>query len=185
MSEPQWTPVSRTLASTLTKVLRSTAFFHSREAAASIMDSPAELHSLAAQVEALDCTAAPLCTIADRIAAAVRFLRATADRLGSASVGTPYAESGESPPAGRAPVTAGDAARERLVVAGLHYLITPDDLMPDFRPGGYLDDVLLLSWVFGAAINELTPHQDHPGDPDDAAGPLASAEKPPGSSPLY
>ena len=50
------------------------------------------------------------------------------------------------------------AARQRLVVAGLHYLITPDDLVPDFRAGGYLDDVLLLSWVFGAAVNELAPH---------------------------
>ena len=183
MSEPQWTPVSRAPASTLTKVLRSPAFFHSREAAASIIESPAELHSLAAQVEALDCNAAPLCTIADRVAAAVRFLRATADRLGSGSAGTPDAGPGE-PLAGRAGSTAGDAARERLVVASLHYLITPDDLVPDFRPGGYLDDVLLLSWVFGAASIELAPHQDHSGDPDDAAGPMAPAKNMPGDSRL-
>jgi uncharacterized membrane protein YkvA (DUF1232 family) len=49
-------------------------------------------------------------------------------------------------------------------VATLHYLITPDDLVPDFRAGGYIDDVLLLSWVFGAAVNELAPYL--PNDPD-------------------
>lgn len=60
---------------------------------------------------------------------------------------------------------AGSLARERLLVAGLHYLVTPDDLVPDFRPGGYVDDVLLLSWVFGAAVSELEPYLD-----DSAAG---------------
>ncbi|MBA2559883.1 MAG: DUF1232 domain-containing protein [Propionibacteriales bacterium] len=106
---------------------------------------------------------APLSAIADRVAAAVRFLRATADQ---------HVTEAETPPATRAtkprpgtgasPPAAGDAARERLIVAALHYLITPVDLVPDFRPGGYIDDVLLLSWVFGAAVTELEPFMDEP-----------------------
>nr|MBA2445446.1 DUF1232 domain-containing protein [Nocardioidaceae bacterium] len=51
-------------------------------------------------------------------------------------------------------------ARERLLVAAMDYLITPVDLVPDFQSGGYIDDVLLLSWVFGAAFNELAPFLD-------------------------
>jgi uncharacterized membrane protein YkvA (DUF1232 family) len=55
---------------------------------------------------------------------------------------------------------AGAAARERLIVAALHYLVTPVDLLPDFRAGGYLDDVVLLSWIFGAGAQELEPFLD-------------------------
>jgi uncharacterized membrane protein YkvA (DUF1232 family) len=64
------------------------------------------------------------------------------------------------------PAAAASLARERLIIAALHYLITPVDLVPDFRPGGYIDDVLLLSWVFGAAVNELEPFLD-----EDTGGP--------------
>jgi uncharacterized membrane protein YkvA (DUF1232 family) len=85
---------------------------------------------------------APLSAVADRVVAAVRFLRATADAI----------DAGAGPPP--------QAARERLLVAGLLYLVTIDDLVPDFRPGGYIDDVLLLSWVFGAAVKELAPYLD-------------------------
>ncbi len=61
------------------------------------------------------------------------------------------------------------AARQRLVVASLHYLITPDDLVPDFRAGGYIDDALLLTWVFGAAVNELAPYLVDDPDAGDGA----------------
>lgn len=63
-------------------------------------------------------------------------------------------------------------ARERLIVAALHYLITPVDLIPDFRAGGYIDDVLLMSWVFGNAVNELDPHlaDQSSSQPDVPAG---------------
>ncbi|HYO40083.1 MAG TPA: YkvA family protein [Nocardioidaceae bacterium] len=142
MTEPSWKPLFRTPASTVTKVLRSPAFLHARQEAAGIIDDPAALRSLALLVEGLDHENAPLSAVADRVSAAVHFLRTIADELDS------------SP---RVPV-AGVAARERLLVASLHYLVTPDDLVPDFRPGGYIDDVLLLTWVFGAAVNELSPH---------------------------
>jgi uncharacterized membrane protein YkvA (DUF1232 family) len=54
------------------------------------------------------------------------------------------------------------AARERLVVAALLYLVTRDDLVPDFQAGGYIDDVLVLSWIFGAAVDELDAYQEQP-----------------------
>ena len=61
---------------------------------------------------------------------------------------------------------ASQAARERLIVAALDYLITPVDLVPDFRVGGYIDDVLLLSWVFGVAATELEPFLEEDLDVD-------------------
>lgn len=42
----------------------------------------------------------------------------------------------------------------------MHYLVTPLDLVPDFRPGGYLDDVLPIAWVCGAAVHELAPYTE-------------------------
>jgi len=144
MTEQNWKPLFRTPMSTVTRVLRSPAFRHARERAAVTIESPVELRALADRVETLDHEDAPLSAVADRVASAVRFLRATADRL----EGEPVLPAGG----------ASTAARERLLVAGLHYLVTPDDLVPDFRAGGYLDDVLLLTWVFGAAVTELDPY---------------------------
>lgn len=170
MSEQTWRPLFRTPSSTLTRILRSHAFGHARERAGSIIESPAELRALADLVETLDRENAPLSAIADRVSSAVRLLRATAERLdgemaGDGSEAVPLRASPGEP---TAPLTGGTAARERLVIASLHYLVTPDDLVHDFRPGGYLDDVLLLTWVFGAASKELAPHLPDAADGDDA-----------------
>jgi len=153
MTEPKWKPLFRNKESTITRVLESPAFIESREQAAVIMDDPAALRVLAHVVEQVDSTNAPLAAVADRLAAAVRFLMDRADSLDIDAAATPSARQ-------RAAMTspaAGQTARVRLIVAALHYLITPIDLVPDFRAGGYLDDVLLLSWIFGAAVNELDP----------------------------
>ena len=155
MDERAWRPLLRTPASTLTRVLRSAAFLHARERAATTVASAVDLRTLAALVETVPHHEAPLATIADRLGGAVRFLRATADRLEA----TPTAPAAEP----------GLAARQRLVVAGLHYLVTPDDLVPDFRAGGYVDDVVLLAWVFGTAADELAAHG--PGDDPGHGGP--------------
>lgn len=154
MTEQSWRPLFRTPMSTVTKVLRSPAFLHARERAAATIENPTALRALADEVERLEHSDAPLSAVADRVLATVRLLRATADRL-----------EGAGAPSERGQMGAGSLARERLLVAGLHYLVTPDDLVPDFRPGGYVDDVLLLSWVFGAAVSELEPYLD-----DSAAG---------------
>jgi hypothetical protein len=157
MIEENWKPIFRTPRSTVTKVLRSHAFLHSRERSAAIVDSAEDLRALADKVETLDHGSPPLAAVADRIVAAVRFLRDRADRLDDAA----------EPADGRAgPATGGSshapsasvATRERLLVAGLHYLVTPVDLVPDFQAGGYTDDVFLLAWVFGVASTELTPY---------------------------
>lgn len=153
MTEPRWKPLFRTKESTISKVLTSPAFIESREQAAVIMDDPAALRVLALVVEQVDHTNAPLAAVADRVTAAVRFLRVRADGLDTDAAATPSARQR----AAMTPPVAGQTARVRLIVAALHYLITPVDLVPDFRAGGYLDDVLLLSWIFGAAVNELDP----------------------------
>lgn len=167
MSEQSWKPLFRTPTSTVTRVLRSPAFLHSRERSIEILENPLDLRALADMVESLEYTDAPLSAVADRVAAAVRFLHATANRLDSDHPVEPEPSDVDPDPGATAPQatpSAGAAARERLLVATLHYLITPDDLVPDFRAGGYIDDVLLLSWVFGAAVNELAPYL--PDDPD-------------------
>jgi len=173
VTEQAWIPHFRTPKATITKVLRSPAFVHARERADVVADDPAELRHLADAVDGLDHTQAPLSAVADRVGAAVRFLRARAERLdrhsgaleargGTAGSGRPTSD----PPAGIEPLPtgAGDAARERLIVAALDYLVTPIDLVPDFRVGGYVDDVFLLGWVFGAAVNELAPFLEDPED---------------------
>ena len=161
MTEQTWKLLFRNPSSTVSKALRSPAFIASRERAAVIIDDAAALRAVADVVETLDHTSGPLVNIADRVAAAVRFLRMRADLLDTdgAQAGSPMDVAESTAPAAVA------AARERLVVAGLHYLITPIDLVPDFRAGGYLDDVLLLTWVFGAATDELGPYLDD--EPDD------------------
>lgn len=161
MAEESWKPTSRTSGSTLTKILRSPAFLRARERSTGIIESPAELRALAEQVESLDRSSAPLSAVADQVDAAMRFLRTRADALQgqarSRDVHTSRTElTAEAASLGGAP--AGVAARERLLVASLNYLVTPVDLVPDFRAGGYVDDVFLLAWVFGAASNELSPH---------------------------
>jgi hypothetical protein len=164
MTEQSWKPMFRTPRSTVTKVLRSNAFLHSRERSAVIVDRPEDLRALADAVETLNHARPPLAAVADRVVAAVRFLRDRADRLDEAAEPTQGgADLAEAPSSG-AP-SAGVATRERLLVAGLHYLVTPVDLVPDFQAGGYTDDVFLLAWVFGVASHELTPYLT-----DDAEG---------------
>jgi Protein of unknown function (DUF1232) len=162
MTEQSWKPMFRTPTSTVTKVLRSPAFLHARERSADLVEDPAELRALADRVEALDHDQSPLSAVADRVFAAVRLLRARADRLEARP--DPTQDGSAAQPEPRSSLTAGTAARERLLAASLVYLVTPDDLVPDFRAGGYIDDVLLLSWVFGAAVNELAPYLAE--DPD-------------------
>ncbi len=159
MSEQSWRPLFRTPKATVTRALHSPAFAHSRERAWVIVTDPAALRELADVVEAMDHANAPLAAITDRVGAAVRFLRAKADRLDGSSPDSPQSRAVEPHPDPEES-SVSSAARERLVVAGMHYLVTPVDLVPDFVAGGYIDDVLLLSWVFGAAANELEPFLD-------------------------
>lgn len=148
MSEQSWKPLFRASQSTVTKVLRSPAFAYSREYAATAVDDAAALRTLADRVEGLDYLDAPLSAVVEHVTAAVSFVRAKADAL----------EGGPARPGGGTGVRApGDAARERLLVASLHYLVTPVDMVPDFQIGGYIDDVILLSWIFGAAYQQLEP----------------------------
>jgi uncharacterized membrane protein YkvA (DUF1232 family) len=146
--EQSWKPLLRNPRPTVTKVLDCEAFRVSRETAGVIITEPDALRELALLVEAIDIAPTALVVLADRLQASVRFLRAKAAAL-------------ERPDQAAAdPATPATATRERLVVAALHYLVTPFDLVADFNPGDYVDDVLLLSWVFGAAVNELSPFTD-------------------------
>jgi hypothetical protein len=157
MTDENWKPLFRASTSTVTKVLRSHAFLHSRELSADTAENPDKLRALADSVEMLDHRNPPLAVLADRVAAAVRFLRARAEDLEAKGSARRSGSTAAEPLPGRS-ASAGVAARERLLIASLHYLVTPVDLVPDFRPGGYIDDVLLLAWVFGVGTSELAPY---------------------------
>jgi hypothetical protein len=159
MTEPTWKPLFRTPTPTVTRILRSHAFLHSRERSAVIVESAEELRALADLVEALDHGSAPLAVVADRVTAAVRLLRARAESLDDTAARIDNGLAMTDPEDSGAP-SAGVATHERLLVAGLHYLVTPVDLVPDFQAGGYVDDVFLLVWVFGVATHELAPYLD-------------------------
>jgi uncharacterized membrane protein YkvA (DUF1232 family) len=162
VTEQSWKPLFRAPKSTVTKVLQTPSFSASRKRAGVIIDEPAGLRELAEIVETLDYGDAPLSAIEDRVGAAVRLLRDRADRLEASQAPVAEIEVARDPE-DEVPPGAASLARVRLVVAALDYLITPVDLVPDFRPGGYVDDVLLLSWVFGAAVHELEPFLDADG----------------------
>jgi hypothetical protein len=159
VTEQSWKPLFRAPKSTVTKVLQTPSFSASRKRAGVIIDEPAGLRQLAEIVETLDYSHEPLSAVEDRVDAAVRLLRDRADRLDASQAPVADIEVARDPE-DEVPAGAAGLARVRLVIAALDYLITPIDLVPDFRPGGYVDDVLLLSWVFGAAVHELEPFLD-------------------------
>ncbi len=48
-----------------------------------------------------------------------------------------------------------------VVVAGLIYLVTPVDALPDFIPiGGWADDVFIIGWVIDCVSDELTRYKN-------------------------
>jgi uncharacterized membrane protein YkvA (DUF1232 family) len=164
VTEPTWRPLFRTPKATVTTVLRSPAFVASREQAAVIIEDPSALRALGDSVALIEMHDAPLLAVADRVTAAVRFVSAKAAELDRGLALSADDRLAPTDEVLQRPTTASKAARERLVVAALHYLITKDDLVPDFRVGGYLDDVMVLSWIFGAAAEEISPFLDDASD---------------------
>ncbi len=156
MTEQSWKPLFRTSNSTVTRALQSPAFIDSRRRAGAIIGDSIALRMLANSVDSVDQTDAP----SRRLRTGCP--RASASCVPERTVSTPAPRS--DPIRARRGVQGTDArsaaataARERLLVAALDYLITPVDMVPDFHVGGYIDDVLLLTWVFGAAVHELEP----------------------------
>lgn len=45
------------------------------------------------------------------------------------------------------------------IVGGLIYVVTPIDLIPDFLPGGYIDDVTVIVWVYNSTKSELNRYK--------------------------
>lgn len=42
-----------------------------------------------------------------------------------------------------------------VVIAGLVYVVSPLDLIPDFLPGGFADDAAVIVWVVKTVRDEL------------------------------
>ena len=45
------------------------------------------------------------------------------------------------------------------IVGAVIYVVTPVDLLPDFIPAGFVDDLSILSWAVGRAAKELNKYK--------------------------
>ncbi|HET7304676.1 MAG TPA: hypothetical protein VFJ12_09030 [Segeticoccus sp.] len=127
----------------LTRLLTSRPFARSRRAAETLVTDRQRLLQLVEQVARKDFPHAPAVPHGPEVGPAVALVLARADAIDDPDAPEP---------------TALEAAHLRLVVAALHYLVTVDDVIPDDRPGGRVDDAAILRWVFGAAAEELGPY---------------------------
>ncbi|WP_427384385.1 hypothetical protein [Janibacter sp. G56] len=131
--------------------MTSGAFGRSRRAAERLMDDPAGLRRLAERAALKHLPDDGTDVRTDR-SAAVRLVRALSDQCiaGRRMVHR-----------SRDSVTA--VARQRLVVAALHYLVERDDVIHDTLPNGSTDDLVILHEVFQMAEAEIAPHRlgDH------------------------
>ena len=48
-----------------------------------------------------------------------------------------------------------DTTRLLIILAALIYVVSPLDLVPDFVPGGLIDDATIVGWAFKEAAEEL------------------------------
>lgn len=48
-----------------------------------------------------------------------------------------------------------------LIIAGLIYLVTPVDFLPDFLVGGLIDDVSVLLYIVQSVSEELKRYENH------------------------
>lgn len=46
------------------------------------------------------------------------------------------------------------------VIAGLVYLVTPIDVIPDFLPGGFLDDAVVIGYIISKLNEELEKYKE-------------------------
>ena len=61
-----------------------------------------------------------------------------------------------------------------LALAGLIYVVSPLDVIPDFLPLGFLDDITIITWAIAKITGELTKYSQwkstlitHPSKSDD------------------
>lgn len=46
-----------------------------------------------------------------------------------------------------------------VIVAVLIYMVSPFDIIPDFLPGGFIDDISIVAWAVKRFTEELTNYQ--------------------------
>ena len=174
------------------RLLGSLDFRRSREASARIVDDPDSLRDLAETVRERGYDEGPLEPVADRIDAALNLIDDRAEQLDQARAGDPAvgprSGASASTPAELSPAR---AARQRLIVAALHYLARPTDSAPHSDPHAdphgdpqprteprgavEADDVVVVSEVLGSAHADLEPYL---GDDESGSGTGASAGGP-------
>lgn len=47
-----------------------------------------------------------------------------------------------------------------MIIIAFLYLISPIDIIPDFLPGGFIDDIAVLGFVFKKLTNEINKYKD-------------------------
>ena len=48
-----------------------------------------------------------------------------------------------------------------LIVAAILYVVAPFDLLPDFIPPGWIDDISIVAWAIKEASEELEKYKDY------------------------
>lgn len=57
-----------------------------------------------------------------------------------------------------------DAKKLTVIVAAIIYVITPLDLLPDFIPTGFIDDLSIIAWALKQADAELQRYRNRIGE---------------------
>ncbi|GAB96703.1 hypothetical protein KILIM_045_00340 [Kineosphaera limosa NBRC 100340] len=143
-------------------MLASLDFRRSRDASRAIVDDPASLRDLADSVRERGYEQGALEPVADRIDAALHLIDDRAEQLADAAT-QPMAvqKEAELPPA--------SAARQRLIVAAMHYLTRRPQRRDDDPEGtADTDAVVVVTEVLGSAQADLRPYMPA-ADEDGAA----------------
>ena len=150
------------------RLLASPAFTRARVAAGPLADDSLGLRSLLQQVDGKTFGAGPLDDLHGRIDIDI-----------ACSVVEARAEELDEGLAQRVellePTT---SARLRLVIAALTYLVIDNDVIPDHRPNGHIDDIAIVRWVTQVASGHLPPPRDdhgHHGPASPSSGALSGA----------
>jgi uncharacterized membrane protein YkvA (DUF1232 family) len=54
-----------------------------------------------------------------------------------------------------------DGKKLIIIVAAILYVVTPIDLLPDFIPPGWIDDVSIVAWAIKEASEELEKYKNY------------------------
>lgn len=135
-ASPAKTTAAKTTAAPSEKTLKqSKPWKRARKRAEGVLNDPERMKQIAQEAadKSQRRTAGPLSQVLDQVSALIRLVVA-------------YARGNYREVSTQTMIT---------IVAGLIYFVSPVDLIPDFLPGGLVDDAVVLGWVIRTVKEEL------------------------------